>query len=164
MIASLLRNLALATPAAAIVLAGCGAGSSAPAAPSGQAGISPASTAPASLTVKPAAAASASGNTAALTKFSIPYSAIAASNTPFWMPIEAGLYKKYGLDVSTEYVASSATLMPSLLSGETPLAAAGEDAVINANLNGGDIAIVGAGIDHFLFSIYAPKSINSVAE
>src|SRR5205814_1257441 len=131
MCASLLRKLALAIPGLGLVLAGCGAGSAPPATPSGQAGTSPATTASASAAAKPAAAVSASAsaagkpatgsasaataaspNASALPKLSIPYSAIAASNAPFWMPVEAGLYKKYGLDVTTEYIATSATLMP----------------------------------------------------
>src|SRR5207248_11415125 len=93
-----------------------------------------------------------------------PYSAISVSQAPLWVPVEAGLYKKYGLDVSTEYIATSSTLAPAMLSGQIPLAIAGEDTVINANLNGGDLVITGAGIDHFLFSIYAVKGINPMAD
>ena len=45
-----------------------------------------------------------------------------------------------------------------------PLAIAGEDTVINANLQGGDLAIIGAGIDHFLFGIYGSKSLTTVSD
>jgi len=51
-----------------------------------------------------------------------------------------------------------------MLGGQIPLAIAGEDVVINANLQGGDLVIIGAGIDHFLFQIYATKAINSIAD
>jgi NitT/TauT family transport system substrate-binding protein len=81
----------------------------------------------------------------------IPYSAISMSTLPHWITYDAGLYAEEGLDVTMDYVSSSTTLAPALLSGEVPLAFAGQDVVIASGVQGGDLVIVGGGIERPLF-------------
>ena len=133
------------------------------------------STAPASASAtapaqppKPAAATSAPARSAAaeppLVQLTIPYTAVSVSNTPIWVPIEAGLFKKYGIDAKTEFVSQSPNVTAAMLSGQTPVANQGEDSVINADLEGGDIAIVASGMDKFLFSLFSSPKIATVAD
>jgi NitT/TauT family transport system substrate-binding protein len=51
-----------------------------------------------------------------------------------------------------------------MLSGETPFAVAGEDAIINADVNGGDIVILAGGPEKLFFTVYAAPNIHSVAD
>lgn len=73
------------------------------------------------------------------------YSANSATMAPAWYALEKGLYKKYGLDVKLELIASGTTAVTALIAGEenlcftagSPIAnvvAAGQDGVIIATL------------------------------
>ena len=53
-------------------------------------------------------------------KLNICYSSIAATSITTWVPQEAGIYKKYGLDVSIIYVAG-AQAIATLISGDTQI-------------------------------------------
>ena len=99
-----------------------------------------------------------------LPQLTIPFTAISVSNTPIWAPIEAGLFKKYGIDAKTEFVSQSPNVTAAMLSGQTPVANQGEDSVINADLEGGDIAIIASGMDKFLFSLFSSPKIATVAD
>lgn len=81
----------------------------------------------------------------------IPYSAISLSSLPHWLTYDAGYYAEEGLDVTLEYISSSTTLAPALLSGEVPLAYAGQEIVISSGVRGGDLVIIGAGLERPLF-------------
>ena len=133
-----------------------GAPSSKPAAPSTP------TTPVASAVAKPAAPAAAGGG--ALTPLTIPFTAVSVSNTPIWVPIELGLFKNYGIDAKTEYVSQSPNVTAAMLSGQTPVANQGEDSVINADLEGGDIVIVGSGMNKFLFSMFSSPKLSAVAD
>ena len=53
-------------------------------------------------------------------KINVCYSSIAATSITTWVPKEAGIYKKYGLDVSIIYVAG-AQAITTLISGDTQI-------------------------------------------
>jgi NitT/TauT family transport system substrate-binding protein len=90
-----------------------------------------------------------------------PYSAISLATLPHWITYDAGLYAEEGLDVTMEFVSSSTTLAPALLSGEVPLAYAGQEIVIASGVQGGDLVIVGVGIERPLFWLSVPGSERS---
>ncbi len=92
----------------------------------------------------------------------IPFNAISVSQSALYVAVEAGLFKKYGLDVTTENIANSPSLIAAMSAGQIPVATAGQDAVINANLNGSDIAIIATGVDKVIFSIYG--KVGSIAD
>jgi NitT/TauT family transport system substrate-binding protein len=119
----------------------------------------PASSAPASA--KPAASAAAEGN---LPKMTIPYNQISVSQTPLFVAVETGLFKKYGVDVSTEYMANSPQLVAAMLGGQINMSSAGQDAVVGADLQGGDIVVVATGVDKLIFSIYGTPKVTSIAD
>ena len=53
-------------------------------------------------------------------KLNVCYSSIAATSITTWVPKEAGIYKKYGLDVSIIYVAG-AQAITTLISGDSQI-------------------------------------------
>ena len=53
-------------------------------------------------------------------KINVCYSSIAATSITTWVPKEAGIYKKYGLDVSIIYV-EGAQAITTLISGDTQI-------------------------------------------
>jgi len=91
----------------------------------------------------------------------IPYSAISLATLPHWITYDAGLYAEEGLDVTMEYVSSSTVLAPALLSGEVPMAFAGQEIVIASGVQGGDLVIVGAALERPLFWLSVPGSERS---
>jgi NitT/TauT family transport system substrate-binding protein len=97
-------------------------------------------------------------------KLDIPYNAVAIAVAPLWIAIDGGLFQKHGIEVTTEFAAQSPALVASMLSGETPFAIVGEDAVIAADLSGGDIVIVAAGSDKLPFTIYAGSTLHSIPD
>jgi NitT/TauT family transport system substrate-binding protein len=95
-------------------------------------------------------------------KLSIPYNAVAFNVTPLWVAIDAGLFRRYGIDATTEFASQSPVLVASMLSGETSFAVIGADAVISADLNGADLVILASGPEKLFFTIYASSGIRTV--
>src|SRR5687767_15760480 len=76
---------------------------------------------------------------APLEKIRLAYSAIGGSQATFWIPYEAGIFRKHGLDVELVYVAGGGRAGQVVQSGEVPIGVFTGGAVINANLAGGDL-------------------------
>jgi NitT/TauT family transport system substrate-binding protein len=94
----------------------------------------------------------------------IPYQGLGFELTCFWAAIDDGLFRRYGIDATTEYIPNSPVIVATLMSGETLFASVGEDAVINADLNGADIVILAAGPEKFSFIIYGKPSLHTLAD
>jgi ABC-type nitrate/sulfonate/bicarbonate transport system substrate-binding protein len=97
-------------------------------------------------------------------KLDIPYNAVAINMAPMWTAIEKKLFQRYGIEATTELSSQSPVLVASMLSGETPFAIVGEDAVISADLNGGDIVILVTGTEKLFFTLVAQPSIHSISD
>lgn len=157
------------------LLAACGgsatSASSAPATPSrpapslaaarAAAKPSAAASTPPSATASPSAKPAASS--AATPQLTIPYTAVSITNAPFWVTLETGQFARFGLDVKTEYIPTSTTLTPAMLSGQVPVANNSEDALINADLAGGDLQIIAGGVEKLMFWVYT-KNLNAPAD
>jgi NitT/TauT family transport system substrate-binding protein len=88
----------------------------------------------------------------------VAYSAVSATQSPFYITKEAGLFEKHGLFVDPVYVASGTKVAQAVIAGEFPVALAG-GTVVNANLAGGDIAIFGGVVNVPSFYIFVHPSI-----
>ncbi|TMA59294.1 MAG: hypothetical protein E6J73_15925 [Deltaproteobacteria bacterium] len=86
------------------------------------------------LNLMAASAPSAEGE-----KLNVCYSSIAATSITTWVPYEAGIYKKYGLDVRIIYVAG-AQAITTLVSGDTQI-------VQGSGRGSGAVAVVRLGRD-----------------
>ena len=110
------------------------------------------------------ASAQATAAPANLVKLRVPYTAISVAMSPTWVAYEEGLFKKNGLDVSIDYVATSPVLTAAMLSGEVQIAEAAEDVVITSGLGGSDLEILASGGDRLLFSLYTKPTIKSIQD
>lgn len=77
-----------------------------------------------------------------LEKIRLGYSSVSGTQGVIWVAQEAGLFKKYGLDVELIYISGGSTLVKAMVAGEIPLAAFGGREVVDANLAGSDLVIV----------------------
>ena len=93
----------------------------------------------------------------------VAYSAVSATQSPFYLTQEAGYFEKHGLSVDPVYVASGTKVAQAMIAGEFPIALAG-GTVVNANLAGGDIAIFGGLVNVPSFYIFVDPSIKQPAE
>jgi NitT/TauT family transport system substrate-binding protein len=75
---------------------------------------------------------------AQVTKLKAAYSAESSWSLATWVANDAGLYKKYGLDVDLVLIRSAATITAALIAGETPMIQLGGNGTIQAALQGAD--------------------------
>ena len=80
-----------------------------------------------------------------LKKIVIAYSGISPSQAPAWMAYEAGIFRKYGLDVQLIFVESGSRTVQTLISGDVVAAQVAGPSVIQSNLQGSGVVLI-AGI------------------
>jgi NitT/TauT family transport system substrate-binding protein len=105
------------------------------------------------------ALASAAPAQAPLEKVRLAYSAIGGSQASFWIPYEAGIFRKHGLDVELLYVAGGGRAGQVVQSGEVPIGVFTGGAVINANLAGGDLVVIASSMNVMTFVVLARPEI-----
>ena len=81
----------------------------------------------------------------ALKKVVIGYSAISTSQAPAWVAQEAGIFRKYGLDVQLIFVESGSRTVQTLISGDVVAAQVAGPSVMQSNLQGSGVVLI-AGI------------------
>jgi len=75
---------------------------------------------------------------AQLTKLRAAYSAESSWSLATWVAHDAGLFKKYGLDVDLILIRSASTITSALIAGEAPMIQLGGNGTIQAALQGAD--------------------------
>jgi ABC-type nitrate/sulfonate/bicarbonate transport system substrate-binding protein len=96
---------------------------------------------------------------AELERLNVVYSSIAAASISTWVPKEAGIYKKYGLDANLIYVAGSQAIT-TLISGDAQVAQASGAAAILARLGGSEVKIIGDVINVIPMSLVTTPDIS----
>ncbi len=91
-------------------------------------------------------------------RLNVVYSSIAAASVSTWVPKEAGIYKKYGLDVNLIYVAGSQAIT-TLISGDAQVAQGSGAAAILARLGGSEVKIIGSIINVIPMSLVTTPDI-----
>ena len=81
----------------------------------------------------------------ALKKIVIAYSSIAPHQAPAWVAMDAGIFRRNGLDVQLIYVESGSRTIQTLVSGDVVAAQSAGPAAIQSNLQGSGVVLV-AGI------------------
>ena len=97
-------------------------------------------------------------------KLRVTYSAIAGSQASVWIPYEAAIFRKNGLDVELLYVAGGGRAAQVVQSGEVPIGVFTGGAVINANLAGGDLVVIASSMNVMTFVIMARPEIKRVED
>ena len=100
---------------------------------------------------------------AELEKLNVCYSSIAATSVSTWIPKEAGIYQKYGLDVNTVYV-SGAQAISTLISGDTQIVQGSGAAAVLSRLSGADVTMIGTTINVVPMSLVTTPDIGRVQD
>ncbi|HEV8720437.1 MAG TPA: ABC transporter substrate-binding protein [Candidatus Binatia bacterium] len=83
------------------------------------------------------------------------------SSAPYWIAKDAGLFKKYGLDVELVFINGSTRGIQSLVAGDIEFAGAVGTSAINGKLAGGDFAIVDSLVNTLPYYIIGTPKIKS---
>jgi NitT/TauT family transport system substrate-binding protein len=100
---------------------------------------------------------------AELEKLNVCYSSIAATSVTTWVPQEAGIFKKYGLDVSIIYVAG-AQAITTLISGDTQIVQGSGAAAALSRLSGSDVTVIGTTINVIPMSLVTTPDITTAQD
>ncbi len=99
-----------------------------------------------------------------LEKLRLTYSAIGGSQASVWVPYEAGIFRKHGLDVELLYVGGGGRAAQVVQSGEVPIGVFTGGAVINSNLAGGDLVMIASSMNVMTFAVMARPEIRRVED
>jgi len=83
------------------------------------------------------------------------------SSAPYWIAKEAGLYKKYGLDVELIFINGSTRGIQSLIAGDIDFTGAVGTSAINGRLASGDIVIIDSLVNTLPYYIIGSPKIKS---
>jgi NitT/TauT family transport system substrate-binding protein len=97
-------------------------------------------------------------------KLRVAYTAFAGTFTILWLGHDAGLYQKHGAEMDLLFIGSSTTAVQALLGGDVDIVYSAAGAVVDANLSGADLVMVGCQYDRGQTSFFTTASIASVGE
>ena len=90
------------------------------------------------------------------------FSSFSATNAGFLTAIDEKLFERRGLDLIHVYIASSAIVLPAVLTREVDFATLSGEAVVRAYYQGAkSLTIVGTQLDKFTFSLYTRPEIRT---
>src|SRR4029077_11331315 len=91
------------------------------------------------------------------------YTAFAGTFTVLWVGKEAGLYQKHGVDMELLFIGSSTTAVRALLAGDVDIVYSAAGAVVDANLAGADLVMVGCQYDTGQTSFFTTPPVVTVS-
>lgn len=91
-------------------------------------------------------------------RIAVAFSAISATQCALWITKEAGLFEKRGLSVDLVFVSSGSRVAQAVMANEFPVAFVG-GTIVNADLAGGDIVVVGGVVNVPSFYLIVHPSI-----
>lgn len=154
-----------------LVLIACSpAASTPPAAPTSapQAAPGAATAAPtAAQPAAPAATAAPAPPTAAptpvvqMTRITMASGAVSAVTAPFYVAIDQGIFRKYGIEVEMVQLTGGSQVSQALASGSTQISSGGLGAMLDARAKGADILVIGTLYPWHFFQIYAQPEIKT---
>lgn len=93
------------------------------------------------------------------------FSSFSATNAGFFTAIDEKLFERRGIDLTHVYIASSAVVLPAVLTREVDLATLSGETVARAYHQGAkNLAIIGTQVDKFTFSLYTKPEIKTPQE
>jgi len=95
----------------------------------------------------------------ALKKVVIGYSAISTSQAPAWVAHEAGIFRKYGLDVQLIFVESGSRTVQTLISGDVIAAQVAGSSVIQSNLQGSGVVMIAGFLNTMDYKLIVSRDI-----
>jgi NitT/TauT family transport system substrate-binding protein len=89
------------------------------------------------------------------------YPGIAGYNIPFWVALDAGEFKRAGLNVDPVLISGGSKSMQALLSGGLDFAHTSGGVAVQASLGGAEVTIIGTSANSMSAGIIAAKEIKS---
>ena len=99
-----------------------------------------------------------------LKKITVVYTVISGDSTALWVAYEKGYFRKYGMDAQLEFITGSNQTAAAMMAGKVDFTNAGGGAVVESDLAGGDITIIGSTVPYFLNSFFSQPEFHSVQE
>lgn len=96
-------------------------------------------------------------------KVSVVFVSPSAAFLPLFVAYENGIFRRYGLDVSLQYLAPS-TAAHALVTGDTKFVVGGADGIAASRSNPGSIVYVANCLPYLVFSLYSQPEIRSARE
>lgn len=96
-------------------------------------------------------------------KLRVAYTAFAGTFTVLWVGKDAGLYQKHGVDMELLFIGSSTKAVQALLGGDIDIVYSAAGAVVDANLAGADLTLIGCQYDTGQTSFFTTAPIATVA-
>jgi ABC-type nitrate/sulfonate/bicarbonate transport system substrate-binding protein len=97
-------------------------------------------------------------------KLRVAYTAFAGTFTVLWVGKDAGLYHKFGADMELLYIGSSTKSVQALLGGDIDIMYSAAGAVVDANLAGADLAMIGCQYDKGQTSFFTTAAVSSIGD
>jgi ABC-type nitrate/sulfonate/bicarbonate transport system substrate-binding protein len=97
-------------------------------------------------------------------KLRVAYTAFASTFTILWVGKDSGLYQKYGADMELLYIGSSTKSVQALLGGDIDIVYSAAGAVVDANLAGADLTMVGCQYDKGQTSFFTTAPLASIGD
>lgn len=94
----------------------------------------------------------------------VAYSAISGAMLTPWVGVEAGLFRKNGLDVQLIYIAGGSTAAAALIGGDVQVILASGDGVVRARLQGVELVSIADMTSTLVFSLMARPEVYSAGE
>ena len=94
-------------------------------------------------------------------KVAASYPGIAGYNIPFWVALDAGEFKKAGLEVDPVMISGGSKSMQALLSGGLDFAHVSGGVSVQANLSGADVTILATAANSMSAGVIAAKDIKT---
>ncbi len=95
-------------------------------------------------------------------KVRLNWTALAGTQSGFWVAHEAGIFKKNGLDVELLHIPSSSRAIQAMLAGEIAISYGDGRNTVQANLTGANLALVAGTSNRLVFSFMARPEIKTV--
>lgn len=101
---------------------------------------------------------------AAAQSLKIPFAALSPNYAPLWIADQAGLFKKYGLDVQLIYISAGSIIVPAILSGQVDIANMSSAPALSAWARGAELTAVGVTSNRLLHVVMTRSSIKKPEE
>ena len=101
---------------------------------------------------------------AAAQSLKVPFAALSPNYAPLWIADQAGLFKKYGLDVQLIYISAGSVIVPAILSGQVDIANMSSAPALTAWAHGAELRAVGVTSNRLLHIIMTRSSIKRPEE
>jgi NitT/TauT family transport system substrate-binding protein len=97
-------------------------------------------------------------------RLKIAYSSADASNAIWFLSLDAGLYRKHGLDVELVFIQSSTTSVSSVVAGDIQVANTSGGAVASAVVGGANLVMTACYINTLPYELVVQESVRSVED